>query len=274
MLISTLLGDSFYSLFGDPTNPLVVIIHGITSSSSNMVQIAKSLSNQGLYVLTFDLPGHGESASFTTQISTEILIEHVESLLSSLSLLSRPFHLIGHSMGGCIAVILAASSLFTISSLTLIAPYIAPDNEPFAAKFLRVPLLNKLILKVMGGSQLIQHLADSNKNPATVQFLQDELLQLFSKRPEFLTSTFLNYYCNVLNVNFSHSYSFVGRSSLPVMYLRGDGDLVIPDSSMKMALGCLPEVKVVIAEGFGHEIQVEAPEFIVEHCVQFLHDLN
>ena len=75
-------------------------------------------------MLTIDLPGHGKSLGFPmTYESQSLFIEYVQILkeFPANAGLKR-VHLIGHSLGGGIALQFALTQLNSVSSLTLFAP--------------------------------------------------------------------------------------------------------------------------------------------------------
>ncbi|KAL0205394.1 hypothetical protein P9112_000701 [Eukaryota sp. TZLM1-RC] len=260
-----------YRFYGADNDPLCIIIHGITSCSSTMIPIAEHLSSQGLRVLIFDLIGHGASTATSTPITTSYFLSFFSSFLTSLNLDTTPFHLIGHSMGGCLAVCVATSSTHNILSLFLMAPFIKPDNEPFSAKLIRLPLINKALIKLIGERKLIQHLAETNSDPEIVQILRKSLSELFSSRPEYLSVTFTNYFRNILSLDYSPLYSQCEDLNIPVGYLWGDNDLVIPASSKDLALECLGGgAEVFILSGNGHELQIECSEVVGSKVIEFI----
>lgn len=97
----------------------IVLIHGFGSDRLSWLGNSPALMTIGR-VHALDLPGHGESDAEVADGSAGKLAEIVADLLIKQGLVR--FHLIGHSLGGAIALILAARQPKIVSSLTLIAP--------------------------------------------------------------------------------------------------------------------------------------------------------
>ena len=84
---------------GDPTNPTLLIAHGRFGSARNWGVIGKRLSDQ-FYVLCPDMRNHGASPWFNTQSYDDMADDLAE-------LLDGPAFIVGHSMGGKAAMVLA-----------------------------------------------------------------------------------------------------------------------------------------------------------------------
>ncbi|MDB4052669.1 alpha/beta fold hydrolase [Octadecabacter sp.] len=84
---------------GDQTNPTLLIAHGLFGSARNWGVIGKRLSDQ-FYVVCPDMRNHGASPWFNTQNYDDMADDLAE-------LLDGPAFIVGHSMGGKAAMVLA-----------------------------------------------------------------------------------------------------------------------------------------------------------------------
>ena len=85
--------------YGDPTNPTLLIAHGLFGSARNWGVIGKRLSDH-FYVVCPDMRNHGASPWFNTQSYDDMADDLAE-------LLDGPAFIVGHSMGGKAAMVLA-----------------------------------------------------------------------------------------------------------------------------------------------------------------------
>lgn len=117
-------------LWGNPVNPPILAIHGWLDNANSFDGLAPLLAKQ-FYVIAIDLPGHGHSSHlpegcyyhFTDAIFTVI------EIITALKL--DKVHLLGHSMGACLASLLAGIVPDIIESMTLIeglGPFSAPEH--------------------------------------------------------------------------------------------------------------------------------------------------
>ena len=86
------------------TGPLIVLIHGITGSSAQWEPVMDALADR-YTVFAPDLLGHGESAKPRGDYSLGAYASGIRDLLIGLS--AEPATIVGHSLGGGIAMQLA-----------------------------------------------------------------------------------------------------------------------------------------------------------------------
>lgn len=98
----TLHGDEIsYRVAGDESLPVVVLIHGITSSSATWLPVMPALA-QHAHVIAPDLLGHGDSAKPQADYSLGALASGLRDLLELLG--HDRVTIVGHSLGGGIAM--------------------------------------------------------------------------------------------------------------------------------------------------------------------------
>ena len=101
--------------------PVVVLIHGLGEHLGYWSENVDGLVRQGLRVVALDLPGSGRSGKPDLDYS---MIQQATWLNALLEIVvpEAPVHLVGHSMGGQVALRAALLYRRRISSLTLVAP--------------------------------------------------------------------------------------------------------------------------------------------------------
>jgi len=105
----------------DQNHPPLVLIHGLGSAATAFKPIIPALA-QSFRVITVDLPGHGQSAYNKAQAMDpkslgRAIFESVEKKYGI-----NKFHVAGNSLGGWIALEMAADKPECIDSLTGLAP--------------------------------------------------------------------------------------------------------------------------------------------------------
>ena len=165
--------DLAFGTNGPENADAVVILHGLFGMGRNWAGIAKTLSITHR-VLTVDLRNHGASP-WTDEMDYPAMAADVASLIDS-QLGGRPVSLVGHSMGGKTAMVLAMDQPELIARLCVVD--IAPvaynhDFEPHleAMANLNVGGLNRraeaeaALLEAVGDTHLAQFLS-RNLKPA------------------------------------------------------------------------------------------------------------
>lgn len=109
----------------------VLLIHGLTDSPYSMRHVAEALHRNGAYVLALRVPGHGTSPSSLAKVKWQdmeaavaIAARHVGGKAPGV-----PFHLVGYSNGGALAVRYSINSvkdseMLQVDSMALLSPEI------------------------------------------------------------------------------------------------------------------------------------------------------
>ena len=86
---------------GNPVHKPLVLLHGFLEDSRMWDRLSLAWNTHGP-VLMIDLPGHGQSNSFAAVHTMELMADAVDAVVQFCQLPS--FHLLGHSMGGYVAL--------------------------------------------------------------------------------------------------------------------------------------------------------------------------
>jgi len=98
---------------------VVLLVHGYGGDRNSWLFLQEPLAERHR-VYALDLPGHGTSAKDVGDGSVEMLADAVLGVLNAIGV--ERAHLVGHSLGGAVAVVATARDPVRVSSLTLIAP--------------------------------------------------------------------------------------------------------------------------------------------------------
>ena len=116
-----------------PGAPAVLLLHGAGDTPQTLRYLASGLHSAGFHVVAPLLPGHGRQIADFASITADELIGAARSHFASLRAERGWVGLIGVSMGGALAVLLAAESP-GLPALGLVAPYLSmPERIQRAA---------------------------------------------------------------------------------------------------------------------------------------------
>jgi esterase len=151
---------------GADNRPPVVLLHGLFGSARNFGSLQKSLAATGKRVVALDLRNHGASPHDADTAYKAMAADVVETLAAMEAL---PCRLLGHSMGGKVAMRLALDQPGHVERL--IVADIAPvayrhSNQAIAEAMLALPLRAGLTRAEASGL-----LADAVSDPAIRSFL-------------------------------------------------------------------------------------------------------
>lgn len=102
------------------TGPVtVVLLHGVGGSHAAWADIATQLATEAA-IIAYDLPGHGGSLDAESARSPKRMAEAILADLRERGI--DRAHIVGHSMGGAVATLIALADPDRVASLTLLAP--------------------------------------------------------------------------------------------------------------------------------------------------------
>lgn len=111
----------------DGVSAPVVFLHGFGSTKEDYLDIARQPAFAGHPILAYDAPGCGETfCEDLARISIPFLVKTAKAVLDHAGI--QRFHLIGHSMGGLTALMLAHHEPDRILSFVDIEGNLAPED--------------------------------------------------------------------------------------------------------------------------------------------------
>jgi pyruvate dehydrogenase E2 component (dihydrolipoamide acetyltransferase) len=125
-----------YLTLGEGDSVPVLLLHGFGADLNTWMFTQPALAD-GRQVIALDLPGHGGSGKRLDRADAESLASIVEHALNALGI--ERLHLVGHSMGGGIAISFAVREPERVATLTLISSAaLGPEiNAAFIDGFVR-----------------------------------------------------------------------------------------------------------------------------------------
>ena len=117
-----------YRKTGDSSGPVLVLLHALGEDASDWDEVAGTLSNR-YRVLALDQRGHGQS-EYTALYSFELMRDDLRDFVDALGL--EQFALMGHSMGGLVALLFAEEHPERVQRLAIedAAPPAGSSNRP------------------------------------------------------------------------------------------------------------------------------------------------
>lgn len=115
--------------------PSIILIHGLASSVYSWSEVIGPLSEK-FDVVALDLPGFGGSSQ-PADLSFDDLPRAVLGLMDALGISNA--HLVGHSMGGAVALLLAARQRDRVGRVVVLDSAgfnLGPDERPFMVRVL------------------------------------------------------------------------------------------------------------------------------------------
>jgi pimeloyl-ACP methyl ester carboxylesterase len=249
-----------YGESASDTNP-VVLLHGLFGSAMNWHGIARALAGRG-HVLVPDLRNHGASPH-ADEMDYGAHAGDVAALLDRHAA-SRPV-VVGHSMGGKVAMRLALEHADRIGGLVVvdIAPVAYPDHLRFV-----VDAMQRLDLPELSSrAEADAVLARSLREPALRQFLLQNLL-----RAERGFRWRINLPAIAAGLESLMDFPVGAEESYegPVLFLSGARSDYLDDAGRERAMRLFPGARFEVVPEVGHWVHAEQPERFLAALQGFL----
>lgn len=241
---------------------LLIMLHGLFGSVDNFGVAARELQNQ-FCVIRADLPGHGRSPTLPS-LSLESMADAVLEMLEHKGI--KRFHLLGHSLGGKVAMSMAANPRCK-GLQKLIVVDIAPKDYPPHHQDILEALQAIDLETITSRAAAAKLLSSVVKDTGVRSFLLKSLYK--DKESGFAWRFDLQ--------QLSADYPLIAKSPLlrqlvvqPTLFIKGGNSdyLQATDESIIRQAFASPSVKVIM--GAGHWPHAEKPEQFVRICEQFL----
>jgi len=245
------------------TGTPLIILHGFLGMSDNWKTLATQFATQGFQVHALDLRNHGKSFH-SDAFNYEIMMEDVLNYCTFHQL--TKIDIIGHSMGGKVAMLLATSYPNLVSKLIVadIGPkYYPPHHQTILAGLNAIDFLKKPTR-----SEVEEQLSNYIKDFGTRQFL---LKSLYWKTPEQLAFRFNLAVFNAKIETIGTALPFENTFLKPTLFLRGDKSDYIVDADFETISHHFPNSKIETVKNAGHWLHAENPTDFFQFAITFLH---
>ena len=152
----------------DGTAPAVLIVHGLYGSARNWGVIAKRLSDRGR-VIAVDLRNHGDSPWTQTHSYPDMAADLAQVIEAQ----GAPMDVVGHSMGGKAAMVLA------LTRPDLVRRLLVADIAPVAYSHSQIQFIQAMravdLSQIERRSDVVAALSDHVEDPALRSFFAQSL---------------------------------------------------------------------------------------------------
>jgi pimeloyl-ACP methyl ester carboxylesterase/putative sterol carrier protein len=264
-------GGHTLSTFVVGEGPTVVLLHGLAATKLSYLPLLPALARRYRVVVP-DLPGHGESTKPRASYTPAYFAGVVLSLLDELGVGRAA--LVGNSMGGRIAMEVAAGAPERVSSMALLDPAAAGLPFPLYARLLGmlptgvgavpVPLRKRIV--VFGIRQLF---ADPSRLPRAAYLAgADEFIRVY--RHGRARVALLSAMRGLMADGADHFWDRMAAVDVPTLILWGSDDRLVPLRIGRRLAATLPRSQLIVLPGVGHIPQFEDTEETRRLLVGFL----
>jgi len=254
--------DLAYRSYGTDGPPLL-ILHGLLGSSGNWHTLAGKAFSKYFRVFTLDLRGHGRSPH-AQPIDYPTMAADVRAFLDAHDIARAS--VIGHSMGGKVAMELALGTPERIDRLVVV------DIAPRA-----YPPRHQSILKALQAIDPTRYESRQTIDKALAAYIPEmPIRQFLLKNLQFDPATrrytwqmdlegLMRSYDRI-NAPIANGRQFTG----PTLFVKGERSDYITDEDLPAIRQLFPAARLVTIPGAGHWVHADAPEAFAREVLTFL----
>jgi pimeloyl-ACP methyl ester carboxylesterase len=240
--------------------PFIVILHGLFGQNDNWTSIARKLS-ETLHVFTFDLRNHGVSGH-SDIFTYDAMAADVVETLTHLGI--EKCHLIGHSMGGKVAMVCGQIAPENFESLLIadIGPkYYKPHHQEIIKGLQRLKL-DELASRSEADKSLQEDIPDFG----TRQFLLKNLSRNENNGFEW------RFNLDVI----ANQIEEVGKAispikvQIPTLFYRGGKSRYILDEDFQEIKNIFSNATFATMDGAGHWLHAEKPDEMITTILEWV----
>ncbi|WP_313803010.1 alpha/beta hydrolase [Cytobacillus sp.] len=260
-------GNEIYyeSYLNTHSKKTVVLLHGFLSSTFSFRHLIPLLKNE-YNVISIDLPPFGKSGKSTTYIySYENHSKTVIKLCESLQL--KEITLIGHSMGGQIALNIAYLRPDLVSECILLcsSSYLKKSKRSFILSSY-LPFFHLFIKRYLEKSGVEKNLRNVVYDHSKIdKEMENGYLEPFLKDPIFRALTRM-----IRDREGDLPIEKLHQVDTPCLLIWGEHDKVVPLNIGKQLQKDLKNSKLVVLKETGHLVPEEKPEEVLFHIKKFI----
>jgi pimeloyl-ACP methyl ester carboxylesterase len=225
--------------------PRAVLLHGWRRSHEDFAAAATALAAAGVPTVAVDLPGFGATPPPTAATGARGYARTLAPLVGGIAAASGPPVLVGHSLGGRVAVCLAAQSPDAVGGLVLAGVPLVRSEMPTGRPSRRYRALRLgSRLGVVSGPRLeaARRRYGSADYRAATGVVRDVLVTMVGESYE----------------------EELAAVRCPVTLVWGADDVTVPLGVARAALALVPGAHLDVLEGVGHLVPTEAPDRLAD----------
>ena len=263
----------FYRKLGE-NKPVLIVLHGLYGASDNWLSIAKTWQkNYEVYLV--DLRNHGRSPHSSNH-TYESMRNDVLELMDSNRI--RKAIIVGHSMGGKVAMRIAMDNPERINALVVVD--IAPkdyslENDENVARHQKIlaGMLSLDLSQIKKREDINELLASAIPEERTRQFIMKNLKR--NKNQTFSWKLNIDVIAKeILNITKGFPDNEIKKniSGFPVLFIRGEQSKYIQDADIARITDVFLGAEIEMILNAGHWIHSEQPEQLSNLVLDFLEE--
>jgi len=241
------------------SGPAILLLHGLGSCGQDWMLQTPALKRT-FRVLAPDLRGHGQTDKPQGRVRVAHLASDMLGLLDALNV--ERTHVVGLSLGGCVALALALDAAQRVRSLALVNTFAHLEPGPPGHALM---LMSRLALLGVRGLPAQAHFVAARMFPKPEQ---EMLRKLAAER--IASNDMATYRRLMLAIGAFDVRNRLGQIACPTLVIAGDRDTTVPLHPKQMLAAHIPGARLTIVADSGHATPIDQPETFNQLVLGFI----
>ena len=239
----------------------LIIMHGVFGSADNWQSVGKEFAKY-YKVYLVDMRNHGKSPH-SEEFSYEVMAEDIRQLMKNEGL--QEAHILGHSMGGKVAMTLATNHPTLIKKLVVvdIAPKQYPPHHAQIFKGFRSVNLDSISTRKEAEDQMSTVISSLGVRQFILKNLDRDSEGRFRWK---LNLDVIESAANKIGAAIKEASTFEGEA----LFIAGANSDYILDADHDQITTVFPKARIEKIEGAGHWVHAEKPRELRDLVIEFL----
>lgn len=255
--------DMYYEIHGEG-EPLV-LIEGLASDHNAWIPHLEELKKQ-FRCLVFDNRGMGQTDHPESEYTTRIYADDTARLMEATGFTQA--HLVGLSMGACIAQELCLAYPEKVLSMLLVSAWARADNYFRELINLWIYLAENAGPDATWMDVLLWSFSPKmyNERPKDIQDLKEGLRQAEISLPAFIRQAY--------SLITHDAFDRLNQVKVPTLILVGEEDIFTPYRLAQGLHQAIPHSQLKVLEGQAHAFPLENPQVLIKEIIDFTFNLR
>lgn len=244
----------------------ILLIHGFAANSYTWRHQVEALAHAGYHVWTLDLLGFGYSDKPTNiPYGVNLFVSQIDEFMKAKSIASAD--IVGNSMGGGLALVLAIKYPKKVRSLILIDALAFQIKLPF---YFAMPKWLGSLTKPFFGRTMVEWILKDMMNDPKKMTEEQITAYALPLQMQGGKDAFINTLKHADAFDWKQLSSHYNEINIPILIIWGENDRLMPLSYQQRVFQAFPRAQKIIIPHCGHIPQEECPLQVNQAILNFL----
>jgi pimeloyl-ACP methyl ester carboxylesterase len=256
----------YYKILGEG-NPFI-LIRGLSSSLDSWPPYSIDQFSKKFKTILFDNRGAGRTDVPDGKYSAKMMADDTIGLIDALNI--KKTHLLGYSMGGCIAQEIAINYPNKVSKLILTSTWSGPSHGIVTPNPEENPFPEMLPLMKEGNYEGMARLLVSSLFPEDYKEENPHIIEKVVKNYTTHPPSPKGFEGQRAYVETFDTYDRLPEIKIPTLILHGTEDKIVPVENAKMLAERIPSAELFLFENTGHGMIIQENTLWTKKIIEFL----